>query len=77
MSGMIQLTIRSHCERVGIQNAHQLKLKLGCHIQTATQLWHETLTRIDFEILSKLLELFKCPIDQVLVKQNGKPKRKA
>lgn len=72
---MIKLTVKKHCERVGIQNAHQLKLKLDCHIQTATQLWHETLTRIDFEVLDKLIKVLRCPMNKILVLgQNGKKK---
>lgn len=72
---MIRLTVKKHCDRVGILNPHQLKLALGCHIDTATQLYHETLTRLDLAVLDKLCDVLKSSPNAIQVRTKNRKKK--
>lgn len=44
----------------------------GLHRNTITLLYKETATRVDFETVNKLCELFQCQVSDLLEYQNDK-----
>ena len=58
--------------RYSIQDVHK---KTGLARTTITQLYHDKATRIDFETIEKLCELFNCKINELFELEGKQRKR--
>lgn len=58
--------------RYSIQDVHN---KTGLARSTVTQLYHDKATRIDFETIEKLCNLFQCEINDLLKLESVKNKK--
>lgn len=68
-----QLSTLMGKSRYSIQDVH---LKTGLARSTVTQLYHDKATRIDFETVEKLCNLFGCEIGDLLVLEGTTDKEK-
>ena len=68
-----QLSTLMGKSRYSIQDVH---LKTGLARSTVTQLYHDKATRIDFETVEKLCNLFGCEIGELLVLEGTTDKEK-
>ena len=55
--------------RYSIQDVH---VKTGLSRSTVTQLYHDKATRIDFETIERLCELFDCDLSSLLELEGAK-----
>ena len=58
--------------RYSIQDVH---IKTGLSRSTVTQLYHDKATRIDYETIEKLCDLFKCDICDLFSLEGIKPNK--
>ena len=66
-----RLSILMGQSRYSIQDVHN---KTGLARCTVTQLYHDKATRIDFETIEKLCDLFNCGINDLLELEGTKTK---
>lgn len=67
-----QLSTLMGQSRYSIQDVHN---KTGLARSTVTQLYHDKATRVDFETIEKLCDLFHCSISDLLELEGAKDKR--
>lgn len=67
--------IRCHLSR--LMGEHKMKISdvvraTGLHRNTVTGLYQETATRVDFETVERLCELFHCGVGELLERRLGR-----
>lgn len=67
----ISVNVPPVARKVGIHRANQLGVKAGVAPGVASKWWKGDLERIELSVLTRICEICKCDISDILVTTNG------